>query len=67
MTREQMHEYGYLWDGMTPLTEEEAVEAFKSGAGDVFRLYEDDTEGLVESLVEIREHAECGGIFGLGV
>jgi len=63
MTREQMHEYGYLWDGMTPLTEEEAVEEFFDNHA-VYLLYDDDTESLAGSYEEILTHASNGGIFG---
>ena len=58
-----MVSYGYLWDGMQPLTAQEAETIYRSNRP-VYRLYSDDTEGLVDSIEELRSHAACGGIFG---
>ena len=32
---------------------------------EVFRIYEDGTEGAVTSLTDLQEHAEKGGLFGV--
>lgn len=65
ITQADMVAYGYTWKGMTPLTEEQAIEIW-SKDGSVYRLYEDDSEGLVEGgIEEIRDHASRGGIFGI--
>ena len=49
--------------GMLPMREEAAAEVMKSCQ--IYRLYGDDTEGLVLDTKEIREHAAKGGIFGV--
>lgn len=61
LTINDMFEYGYKWGGMRPLTREEARSAFLSGRC-VYRLYEDDTEGMVDSFEEFDTH---GGMFGV--
>ena len=60
---DEMKEYGYAWGGMLPMREEAAAEVMKSCQ--IYRLYGDDTEGLVLDAKEIREHAAKGGIFGV--
>ena len=48
VTQEQMHEYGYSWDGMLPVRIDMA--RLLSGAGvEVYRLGKNDTEGKVEN------------------
>ena len=60
---EEMKQYGYKWGGMLPMREEAAAEVMKSCQ--IYRLYSDDTEGLVLDAKEIKEHAAKGGIFGV--
>ena len=60
---EGMKQYGYKWGGMLPMREEAAAEVMKSCQ--IYRLYGDDTEGLVLDAKEIKEHAAKGGIFGV--
>ena len=60
---EDMKQYGYKWGGMLPMREEAAADVMKSCQ--IYRLYGDDTEGLVLDAKEIREHAAKGGIFGV--
>jgi hypothetical protein len=43
---------GYTWEGMSKITKSEALERFQSGK-EVFILYEDDTEAVVEKEEEI--------------
>ena len=45
------------------MREDVAAEVMKSCQ--IYRLYGDDTEGLVLDAKEIREHAAKGGIFGV--
>ena len=48
VTQEQMHEYGYSWDGMLPVRIDMA--RLLSGAGvEIYRLGKNDTEGKVEN------------------
>ena len=48
VTQEQMHEYGYSWNGMLPVRIDMA--RLLSGAGvEVYRLGKNDTEGKVEN------------------
>lgn len=46
-TEEDMHEYGYNYDGLLPIEQPTAIQLQEMGF-DVFRLYEDGGEGLVE-------------------
>ena len=63
ISMDEMLDYGYKWGGMLPLREEAAAELAKKH--EVFRLYADDSEGLVVKPSEIKVHAEQGGIFGI--
>lgn len=60
---DEMKEYGYAWGGMLPMREEAAAEVMKSCT--VYRLYSDDTEGMVMDASELKAHADQGGIFGI--
>ena len=61
----EMQDYGYSWDGMFPLKQEAAEHLFTQDGIEVFRIYEDGTEGAVTSLTDLQEHAEKGGLFGV--
>lgn len=63
ITIEEMQDYGYAWSGMLPMREKAAYEVMKNC--EVFRLYSDDTEGMIDNDDEISEHAANGGIFGV--
>lgn len=60
---DEMKEYGYAWGGLLPMHEEAAAEVMKSCT--IYRLYGDDTEGMVLDAGELRTHAAQGGIFGV--
>ena len=60
----EMQDYGYSRDGMLPLRQETAEKLFSQDI-DVFRIYEDGTEGAVTDLSDLQEHAEKGGLFGV--
>ena len=60
---EEMKEYGYGWGGMLPMREDAAAEVMKSCT--VYRLYGDDSEGMVLDANELKAHAAKGGIFGV--
>lgn len=60
---DEMKEYGYAWGGMLPMREEAAAEVMKSCT--VYRLYSDDTEGMVMDASDLKAHAAQGGIFGV--
>ena len=62
---EDMQEYGYSWSGMLPLQEAAAMQTFDKENIAIYHLYPDDTEGAVESVEDLRSHAETGGIFGI--
>lgn len=53
--------YGYLYDGMLPLTKERAIELFEQDLT-VYLLYEDNTEAMAFDREEIKNH---DGIFGI--
>ena len=59
-----MQDYGYSWDGMLPLQQETAERLFHEDL-EVFRIYEDGSEGVVTDLDDLRGHAEKGGLFGV--
>ncbi len=59
VTQEQMHEYGYSWDGMLPMSQAAARRAFIRGV-QVYRLFDDDTEHEVESADDFEEGALYG-------
>lgn len=63
ITVDEMKEYGYAWGGMLPLREEAASEVMKSCT--IYRLYGDNTEGMVMDASEVNVHAAKGGIFGV--
>lgn len=48
VSQEQMHEYGYTWDGMLPVRVRTARVLYGTGV-ELYRLGKDDTEGKVES------------------
>ena len=56
-----MQEYGYLYDGMLPVTRERALELDAAGLT-VYLLHEDNTESMVFDTEEIMEH---DGLFGV--
>ncbi len=60
---DEMQDYGYSWAGMLPMREEAAAEVMKSCT--IYRLYGDDTEGMVMTAADIKPHADKGGIFGV--
>ena len=57
----EMHEYGYTWNEMLPLTKERAMELFDHDLP-VYLLHEDGSEITVEDRKQIAEHE---GIFGI--
>ena len=65
ITVQEMNEYGYKWDGMLPLQEEAVRRLFENEGVEIYRIYEDNTEGAVLNADEITEHAAQGGIFGV--
>lgn len=48
VSQEQMHEYGYTWDGMLPVRVRTARVLYGTGV-ELYRLGKDDTEGKVEN------------------
>ena len=57
----EMHEYGYTWEEILPLTKETALELFDRDLP-VYQLHKDGSETLIEDKEQITEH---GGIFGI--
>lgn len=60
-TQEQMHEAGYLWDGMLPMKKRTAERLHRLGV-QVYLLHSDDTESAVTSPDDIEHHE---GLFGV--
>ena len=61
ISMEEMYAYGYAWDGMLPLSEEKALELLDADLS-IFRLYEDGSEGMLDTKEEIFSH---NGLFGV--
>lgn len=61
-----MHEYGYTYKGMLPLTTKKAKELYKEGL-ELYVLYENDTETAIDDMDEIIEHGMKEGIFGIEI
>ena len=57
----EMHEYGYTWAEMLPLTQEKALELFDHDLP-LYRLYEDGSEVSIYDRSEVIEHE---GLFGI--
>lgn len=57
----QMHEYGYSWDEMLPLTKDRALELFREDVS-VYQLHADGSETLVEDRAALQGH---DGLFGV--
>ena len=57
----EMHEYGYTWEEILPLTKETALELFDRDLP-VYQLHKDGSETLIEDKEQITEH---DGIFGI--
>lgn len=60
VTGEQMHEYGYTWDGMLPVRIRTARMLYGAGV-ELYRLGKNDTEGKVES----GEFEDADSLFGV--
>lgn len=56
-----MHEYGYLWEEMLPLTQESALKMFNHDMP-VYKLYKDGSEATIDDRAEIMKH---DGMFGI--
>ncbi len=57
----EMHEYGYSWDEMLPLTKERASKLFGEDVA-VYQLHADGSETLVEDSAALQGH---DGLFGV--
>lgn len=57
----QMHEYGYTWAEMLPLTQARALELFDHDLI-IYKLYEDGSETMIEDRAEVLKH---DGMFGV--
>ena len=58
----EMHDYGYTWNGMLPISKERAKNLNRNFQ--IFKLYEDGTEALATDETELDEHQ---GMFGITV
>lgn len=57
----EMNEYGYFWNGMLPLTKEEAINLYISDMP-VYILYPDNSEALIDDDIAFQTH---DGMFGI--
>lgn len=58
----EMKEYGYSWWRMMPISHSKAKQLWKIQP--IYALYSDNTESLIESLKQLEDHYNNGGIFG---
>lgn len=61
VSMEEMHAYGYAWDGMLPLTKERALELLDTDLL-LFKLYEDGADAMLETKDDILSY---DGLFGV--
>lgn len=61
--RQNLFNYGYYWLGMKEVSYDFTIIYFKNNA--IYKLYEDNTESLAESIDDIKRHYENGGKFGI--
>lgn len=57
----EMHEYGYTWEEMLPLTQERAEELFKEDVA-LYKLHGDGSETIIEDMEDLQDHK---GMFGV--
>ncbi|MFD1363147.1 hypothetical protein [Lentibacillus salinarum] len=57
---------GYIWNGMIKITKKEAIRRFTNDK-EVYRLYDDETESLVEDVEEFENEAFGDFDFGYEV
>ena len=62
---DEMKAYGYTWDGMIPLTKEQALKIFNMNKVPVYLLHDNDSESEANNRNDIIIHASHGGIFGI--
>ncbi len=62
--QQEMREYGYQWDGMINLDDEEALRLFDNGEA-IFLLHDDNTESLAENEKRLIQHINNGGLVGI--
>lgn len=61
LTQENMHDYGYKWDGMLPIGSRTAKRLYNLGV-EVYRLYKDDTQSGLDDEDGLIAHE---GMFGV--
>lgn len=64
LNHEKAVQHGYIWNGMYIMKGDAALELYKKGF-DVYKLYEDNTEALVESADDLLNFAQEDGLFGV--
>lgn len=62
ITISEMHEYGYTWEEMLPLSKDKALDLYEKNLP-LYKLYEDDSEALIENDKEQIELHD--GLFGI--
>lgn len=65
--RKDLIDYGYLWIGMQEVDYEYANVLYCNDKMAVYKLYEDNTESLVENIEDIEKHYKNGGKFGVEI
>lgn len=61
----EMKLYGYMWDGMFPLSKEQALKVFDMNEVPVYLLHNNNSESEANNRNDIIVHASYGGIFGI--
>ena len=65
VTVTEMKKYGYTYTGMKPLTLEQALKVYDKEEEEIFLLYSDNSETLVESKTDMINHSRRGGFLGI--
>lgn len=61
---EDMHAYGYIWEGMLPVRLESAIKLWNAGCG-LYKLYDDGSEAILVDYEDFIDHSDNSGIFGV--
>lgn len=61
ITQDEMHEYGYAWDGMLPLTKNRAIKLWTMGLT-VCKLSKDDDHTEIDDYIDFNDDTSMFGI-----
>ena len=65
ISKAEMNNYGYIWDGMIPFPGELAKKVWFNGCLPVYMLYKNDSEAMIDDFSDFKHHSENLGMFGI--